>query len=121
MAATSWTSALLALRRQRFEVAFENCLERLLVLPFGIFWRKLLDPVERERHLHVHGLLAPQRAVVVESRDALGRRHEIRRALFRHPGDERDDGLFRGSIVPGRQRVGRWLIGANGRANAQRA
>ena len=44
----------------------------------------------------------------------------VRARDIRHLGDERDDRLFRGSIVPGRQVVGRWLIGANGRANAQR-
>src|SRR5439155_33364 len=95
----------LALYCQSLVISFEHRLERLLVLPLGIFRRELLHAVEHECHLHIHRLLAPQRAIVIEGRDALRQWHEIGRALVRHPRNECDDGLLRGAVVPGRQSV----------------
>ena len=73
--------ALLAGRRERLHVAFEQRLERLLGLPLRMLRRQRLDAIEREGELEIDRLLGPQRAVVVEGGDALGRRHEIRPAL----------------------------------------
>ena len=98
--------AVLAGFGQRLHVAFDRCLERLLVLPLRMLGRHRLDAVEREGQLEVHRLLGPQRAVVVEGGDALGGRHEIRPALPRNAGDEIDDRLLGGAVVPRRQRVG---------------
>jgi hypothetical protein len=51
-------------------IAVKNCLERLRGLPFRMFWSKLLHAVENKHHLHVHGLLNPKCAVVVEGSNA---------------------------------------------------
>ena len=67
--------------------------------------RERLHAVEREEQLEVHRLLAPERAVVVEGGDALGRRHEVGRAFLRHLLDKLDDGFLRRGVVPRRQRV----------------
>ena len=85
----------------------------------GMLRRERLDAVEREEQLEIHRLLGPERAVVVERRDALGDRHEVRRAFlgdFRH---EVHDRLLRLAVVPGRQRVVRCL--RDGRCESQRA
>ena len=80
--------ALFAGRRQRLQVAVEHGLERLLGLPARVLRRQRLDAVEDEGELDIHRLLDPQRAVVVEGRDALGGRHEVGTALRRHARDE---------------------------------
>ena len=49
-----------------------------VLLPLRVLGRQRLDPVKRERDLEVDRLLRPQRAVVVEGRDALGRRARSR-------------------------------------------
>ena len=65
-----------------------------------------LHPVESKGHLEVEGLLGPERAVVVEDGDPLGRRHEGGRALFRDVADELHDGLLGGaSFQEGRASV----------------
>ncbi|MGY4246228.1 hypothetical protein ACVIIZ_007636 [Bradyrhizobium sp. USDA 4523] len=97
--------ALLAGLGQRSDVVVENRPERLLPLPFRMLARQRLHPVERKRKLHIHRLLAPQRAVIVECRDALRRRHEIRRAFPRHRRDEVKDRLLRPAVIPGRKRI----------------
>ena len=63
------------------------------------------DAVEDESELHVHGLFAPQRPVIVEGRDALTPRYEIG-SLPRRPPDKCGDGRLGWPVVPGRQRVG---------------
>ena len=67
-------------------------------------------PVQREHELRVHGLLGPQRAVVVEDRDPVRLRDEVRRVRMAHGGDELHDGLLRGSLTPARQ----WIRGHGG-------
>ena len=89
------TMACLAAGQRGLHVALEQRGEGLLVLPLGMLRRERLDAVEREEELEVHRLLGPERAVVVEGGDALGRRHEVRRAFLRHLLDESDDGLLR--------------------------
>src|SRR5262249_50662585 len=56
--------------------------------------------VDRERDLEVDRLLGPQRAVVVEGGDALGDRHEVRRAVTRHTGDEIGYRTLRSAVIP---------------------
>src|SRR5271166_2348946 len=50
-------------------------------------------------------MLNPQRAVLVERCDALGRRYELRATLCRGRLNEFDNRLFRRSVVPRRQGV----------------
>ena len=64
---------LLPLGRAPLHVPGEQRLERLLGLPFGMLRGHRLDLIEGEGELDVDGLLRPQRAVVVEDGDALGR------------------------------------------------
>ena len=78
----------LAAGERAFHVALEQRRERLLVLPLGMLRRERLDAVEREEELEIHRLLAPERAVVVERGDALGRRHKVGRTFLGHLGDE---------------------------------
>jgi len=75
-------------------------LPRLLVAQRGILPRHLLPALQDVGELDDR-LLAPQRAVVVEDGDAIGRRHERRTAGRRHSRGEIDDGAFRGAVVPG--------------------
>jgi hypothetical protein len=76
---------------QRVHVAFEYRFVRLLVLPIRMLRRHDLDPVEHEGELKVDRLLRPQRAIVVESGDPLGRLDEIGTAFLRHACNEVDD------------------------------
>jgi hypothetical protein len=71
--------------------AVEHRLEGLGLLPFRVLRGESLDAIECELELVVDRLLDPQRAVVVEGGDALGRRHIVRPALVRHAGDEIGD------------------------------
>ena len=64
---------------------------------------ELVQPVQREEHLHLHRLLAPERAVVVEGGDAVGGRHEVGAALLRHAGDEVEQRRLDGAVTPRRQ------------------
>ena len=71
----------LAGRRQRLLVASSSALNGCLRLPFRMLRRHRLDAVEREGNLEVIRLLGPQRAVIVEGGDALGRPARNRRHL----------------------------------------
>ena len=96
-----------AARQRGFHVALEERGERLLVLPFGMLRRERLHAIEREGELEIDRLLGPQRAVVVEHRDARGRRYEILAAFRGDARDEVQDGLFGRAVVPGWQSIGR--------------
>jgi hypothetical protein len=96
--------ALLARRAQRLHVAVEHRLERLRRLPFRVLRRQGLHPGECEGELEVDRLLRPERAVVVERRDALLRRHEPGVGTIGDFLDERDNALFGSPVVPRRQR-----------------
>src|SRR4029453_13046221 len=54
----------------------------------------------------IHRLLDPQRAVLVERRDAFAGRDEARVALRRRRLHELDDRLLRRTVVPGGQGIG---------------
>jgi hypothetical protein len=71
-----------------------------LVFHSGCCGAQRLQAVEHEVKLDGQRLLAPERAVVVEGRDAFRHRHEIRRAWRRHPLDDGDDRLLGGTVVP---------------------
>ena len=96
--------------RRRASAAFTSPLSSdangCLSFHSGCCGRERLHAVQREEQLEIHRLLGPERAVVVEDGDALGRRHEVGRALLRHLLDKRDDGLLRLAVVP-RRRAGR--------------
>ena len=106
VAMTISSMRLLAAGERAFHVALEQRGERLLVLPLGMLRGERLHAVEREEELEIHRLLGPERAVVVEDRDALGGRDEVGRALLRHLLDEVDDRLLRRAVVPGRELIG---------------
>jgi hypothetical protein len=65
-----------------------------------------LHLVEGEDELVVQRLLDPQRAVIVERGDALGRRYKVESTLLGHPRDEIDYRLLNGAVVPRRQGIG---------------
>ena len=67
---------------------------------------QLSRPVQRKNQLGVHGLFRPQRAVVVEHRDAVPLGNEVRRIGVGHGGDELHDRLLRGRLTPARQLIG---------------
>ncbi len=87
------------------EIALQHRRIRLLRLPLGMLRRQGLDAVEREQTLHVHRLLGPQRAVVVERCDALVRRDVVGTRLVGGLADELNDRLFRRPVGPRREVV----------------
>jgi len=94
-------------RDDRVAIAFNCSLKGLGRRPLRMLRRECLDAIEREGELHVDRLFSPERAVVVERGDALGRRHELRAAVPGHAGDEVDNRGLRGAVVPRRQRIPR--------------
>ena len=88
-----------------FHVALEQRRKWLLVFPFRMLRRQRFHPIEREKELEVHRLLTPERAVVVEGRDALVRWNEVGRTFLGNLRDEFSDGFLRRAVVPRRQRV----------------
>ena len=99
----------LALRCDRLRVALEERRERLGRLPFGMRGPQGLHAVDNEGELHIHRLLGPQRAVVVEDGDALGLGHEVRARRICRACDERLDRGARGALAPRIKRCSRRL------------
>ena len=97
--------SLFAGRGQCLHVAVQHCCEGLLGLPFRMHRRHRLHAIEREGQLHIHWLLDPERAVIVEGRDALVDRYEVRTALRRDTRDKVEDRRFRRAVVPGGKRI----------------
>ncbi len=91
--------------REGFHVAVERSLKWLLISPVRIHRRQRLDAVERKGELDIHGLFAPQRAIVVESCDALRQGNKIRRALLGHLGHKIHQRLLCRTLVPGWKRL----------------
>ena len=83
-----------------FEVAFEDGGEGFLVFPFRVLGGEGLDAVEGEEGLEVHGLFAPERAVVVEDGDTLCGGNEVGGVWGGDFGDEGGDGLFGCGVLP---------------------
>ena len=69
----------LAACQRAFDIALEQRGKRFLVLPLRMLGRERLHSVERKQKLKIHRLLGPERAVIIEGRDAFCRRHELRR------------------------------------------
>ena len=88
------------------EVSFQQGGKRLLGLPFGVLRCKRPNAVSCEEQLEIRRLLGPQVAVIVEGGDTLCGRHVVLRSFLRDLRNERDDGLFGGRVVPGRQ----WIV-----------
>ena len=97
--------SLFAGRHHRLQVAVQHRRERLLGLPFRMHRRHDLHAVECEGQLDIHRLLDPERAVIVEGRDALVDRYEEGPALRRDARDEVEDRRLGRALVPGRQRI----------------
>src|SRR5439155_7117710 len=97
---------LLAERRERLHVVLEERLVRLAFAQRRVIGCELLQTMLREEQLNLHRLLAPERPIVVERRNALSRRHEVRAPFLRYTSDEVDDSRFRNARAPGRQ----WII-----------
>ena len=68
--------------------------------------RLKVDALGDLSHLEIVGLLGPQRAVIVEGRDALIGRYEIGSTILCDPFDEIDDRCFRRTLLPRWQRTG---------------
>ncbi len=84
-------------------VAGEDRLERLMLSPFRVLGRHRFDAVEHEHALKVERLLRPERAVVVEGRDAIARRHVVLAARIGDGVHEIDDARLRLAVIPGRE------------------
>ena len=82
-------------------VALVRRLPGLLVAERRVGLRHLVEPAQDEVGLDRQRLLAPERAVVVEDRDALGRRHAVRG----HALDEVERRRPSRPVVPGCERL----------------
>jgi hypothetical protein len=85
---------------QCLDVSLQHGLERLGIGPFRMLGCHRPHPIERKCQLDIHWLFNPERAIVVERRDTLGRRDKLRAAGFGYPTDEFNDGLLRRGGVP---------------------
>jgi len=65
---------------QGFGIAFEDGLEWLLLLPFGMRRGQSLNPIESKNELYIERLFGPQSAIVIEGGDSLSRWYEVRPA-----------------------------------------
>ena len=95
-----------AARNRAFHIPLEQRGKRFLVLPLRMLRRERLHSVERKQELKIHGLLGPQRAVVIEGGDAFCRRHELRPPFLRDFRDKFDEGLLRRTVIPRGKRIG---------------
>ena len=91
---------------ERVVIVFEDRLEGLTLGHRRVLGRQFLDPVKGEKQLSLKRLLAAERAVVVECRDALGWRRELGASLLCHTSDKVEDRGFRRAVVPGGKRLG---------------
>ena len=92
--------------QQGRHIAFECRLHHRVGGEFRLVRCAPLELVEHERRLERHRRLGPQRPVVVEHRDPVGLRHEVRAVRCGDPAHEVDDGRLGGGVVPLRQRIG---------------
>src|SRR6516162_11939 len=63
------------------------------------------DPVQSENDLRIHRMLDPGRSILVERRDPLLRRNEVRIRLVGRGLYEIQDCLLRRSVIPRRQKI----------------
>lgn len=81
------------------KVAGEGGLDGGVVFPRGFLGHWAFEFVQRESQLERHGVFRPEGAVIVEDRDALGRRHKVRRCFVAQAGEESDDRFFRCGVL----------------------
>jgi hypothetical protein len=92
--------------RDRLAVARHYRLEWLDVRELGLCLDYRRHALEAVHHLRIHRMLDPQRAVLVERGDTLGRRHELRTSLGRRGLHEFDDRFLGRAVAPRGKRVG---------------
>lgn len=81
-------------------ISVQDRLERIRIVPFRVQGSERLHAIEGEGHLGVHRLFDPKRAIVIERRDAIGRRDKIRSIGFGDSVDKIDDRLLRRRVIP---------------------
>src|SRR5690625_2541925 len=104
---------LFRLLAQALQVAGQQRLVRLLLLPVGMIRCPTAEVVQSEEELEGQRFLRPQGAVVIEDRDALTGREEVLRSLVGHPRNEVQDLLPGTSFPPGGQGLpsSHWQLG----------
>jgi hypothetical protein len=75
-------------------------LEGLRHLPLGTLRSKPADVIEDDGEPRVHRLLDPQRAVIIEQRNAVGDAYVLRASLRRRAVGEINDRGFCSAIIP---------------------
>jgi hypothetical protein len=83
-----------------FHIASQQGRERFLIFPFWMLGSHLFHTVDRKGQLHVHGLLGPERTVVVEDGDAIGRWYVIDAAFRGDLFDEAENRVLGCSFIP---------------------
>ena len=101
-----FNEALLAGGRNALHVASQNGCEWFLVFPFRVLRCHRFRAINSECQLHVHGLLGPECAVVVEDCDPVGRWYVMLAAFCRDQLDKLKNVTLGITIVPGRE----WLV-----------
>jgi hypothetical protein len=99
----------------RCQIAGEDRLERLVILPLRVRGGENPDAIEREHCLRVNRMLDPEGAVLIEGGDAVIRRHIARARLIDRGMHKVQDRLLGRSVVPRRQNAGRGLRICRGR------
>jgi len=89
------------------QVKLEKGLVGLAVLHRRVLRCDLLEPVQGEEDLHLQRLLAPQGAIVVEGRNALGGWNVVTPAPLRYARNEIENGGPGRAVVPHGERIGR--------------
>ena len=98
--------AFVVVGEERGEVAGEGGLHHRIVFPCGFVGQAAFQFVEREGELEGHGVLRPERAVVVEHGEALRSWNELLGVGVGDFGDKVEDGLLGRAGVPGGKRIG---------------
>ena len=98
-------------------VAGQHSFERLPLLEFRLLRDHCRNTLKAIEHLCVHGVLDPQRAVLIESRDAFFGRHKLCARSVGRRANEVNDGLLSGSVVPRRELT----VGSCARADVTRS
>jgi len=89
----------------RFAISRQHGLERLDVLQCRRLRHHRRDAFQAKHHLGVHRMLDPERAVLVEHRDAVVRDHVVRAGAIDGGAHEAENRLLRGAVVPRRQQA----------------
>jgi hypothetical protein len=87
----------------RLTVARDDRLERLALAPFRMLGGKLAHSIECESGLRIKGMFDPERAILIESGNAILRLDVVAARLVCHFPDEGNDCLFCRPVVPRRK------------------